>query len=85
MPNERTIRGLNDGGSGADGPRHVQIRRTGLGMSMRTLQRELDGRALTFKALINELRQELACRYVANARYSKDTKCAEAGGSLIQD
>jgi AraC-like DNA-binding protein len=42
----------------------------GLGKSMRTLQRELDGRKLTFKLLINEVRQELARRYVANHRYS---------------
>ena len=40
---------------------------SGLGISMRTLQRELDGSGLTFKGLINEVRQELAPRYVANA------------------
>ncbi len=41
----------------------------GLGMSMRTLQRELDGCSLTFKQLINEVREELARRYLATGRY----------------
>ncbi|GAC1389875.1 MAG: AraC family transcriptional regulator [Variovorax sp.] len=52
---------------------------SGLGISMRTLQRELDGRALTFKALINEVRQELARRYVANAHYSLGEVAAMLG------
>lgn len=53
----------------------------GLGMSMRTLQRELDERALTFKQLINEVRQELARRYVANGRYSLGEVAAMLGYS----
>ena len=51
----------------------------GLGMSMRTLQRELDARALTFKALLNEVRQELADRYVANTRHSLGEVAAMLG------
>ena len=53
----------------------------GLGMSMRTLQRELDGRALTFKELINEVRRELARRYVANSRHSLGEVAAMLGYS----
>jgi len=53
----------------------------GLGMSMRTLQRELDGCALNFKQLINEVRQELARRYVANGRYSLGEVAAMLGYS----
>ncbi len=52
-----------------------------LGVSVRTLQRELDGRALTFKQLINEVRQELARRYVANSRYSLGEVAAMLGYS----
>jgi len=51
----------------------------GLGISMRTLQRELDGRALTFKALLNEVRQELARRYVAHTRHSLGEVAAMLG------
>jgi len=50
-------------------------------MSMRTLQRELDGRALTFKELINEVRRELARRYVANSRHSLGEVAAMLGYS----
>ncbi|OUM04058.1 AraC family transcriptional regulator [Variovorax sp. JS1663] len=53
----------------------------GLGMSVRTLQRELDGRSLNFKQLINEVRQELAPRYVANSRYSLGEVAAMLGYS----
>ncbi|RSZ40935.1 MULTISPECIES: AraC family transcriptional regulator [unclassified Variovorax] len=53
----------------------------GLGMSMRTLQRELDARKLTFKQLINDVRQELARRYVANSRYSLGEVAALLGYS----
>jgi len=53
----------------------------GLGMSMRTLQRELDARTLTFKQLINEVRQDLARRYVVNARYNLGEVAAMLGYS----
>jgi AraC-like DNA-binding protein len=53
----------------------------GLGMSMRTLQRELDRQGLSFKQLINEVRQELAPRYVANSRYSLAEVAAMLGYS----
>lgn len=53
----------------------------GLGMSMRTLQRELDERKLTFKQLLNDVRQELARRYVANSRYSLGEVAALLGYS----
>jgi len=51
----------------------------GLGISMRTLQRELDARALTFKALINEVRQELARRYVGHTHHSLGEVAAMLG------
>ncbi|RYF81589.1 MAG: AraC family transcriptional regulator [Comamonadaceae bacterium] len=53
----------------------------GLGMSMRTLQRDLDALDLTFKQLINEVRQELARRYVANERYGLGEVAAMLGYS----
>ncbi|MBU1357894.1 MAG: AraC family transcriptional regulator [Gammaproteobacteria bacterium] len=54
---------------------------SGLGMSMRTLQRELGANALTFKALINEVRQELARRYLANTHHSLGEVAAMLGYS----
>jgi len=42
----------------------------GLGMSLRTMQRELDEAGETFTKLLNEVRCELATRYVANPQYS---------------
>ncbi|GAA4336440.1 AraC family transcriptional regulator [Variovorax defluvii] len=51
----------------------------GLGMSVRTLQRELDGKSLNFKQLINEVRHELAPRYVANNRHSLGEVAAMLG------
>ena len=42
----------------------------GLGRSMRTLQRELDGEGLSFTALLEEVRHDLALRYVSNPDYS---------------
>lgn len=53
----------------------------GLGMSMRTLQRELEARALNFTGLINEVRQELARRYLAHGRYSLGEVAALLGYS----
>jgi len=52
---------------------------SGLGISMRTLQRELEERGLTFKALINEVRHELARRYVANTHHSLGEVAAMLG------
>lgn len=52
-----------------------------LGTSMRTLQRELDGHALTFKQLLDEVRQELARRYLVNKRYSLGEVAAMLGYS----
>lgn len=42
----------------------------GLGRSVRTLQRELDGEGLNFTDLLNQVRSDLARRYVGNPRYS---------------
>ncbi|MEQ6435480.1 AraC family transcriptional regulator [Comamonas sp. w2-DMI] len=42
----------------------------GLGRSMRTLQRELDGEGLSFTGLLEEVRHDLARRYVVNPHYS---------------
>lgn len=42
----------------------------GLGRSVRTLQRELDGEGLSFTTLLGEVRHDLAQRYVGNPRYS---------------
>lgn len=42
----------------------------GLGLSMRTLQRQLDADGATFKELLNEVRRELVSRYLANPRHS---------------
>ncbi|MFS2050784.1 AraC family transcriptional regulator [Variovorax sp. Varisp41] len=53
----------------------------GLGLSMRTLQRQLDARELTFKQLVNDVRQELARRYVANGRHSLGEVAAMLGYS----
>jgi AraC-like DNA-binding protein len=42
----------------------------GLGRSMRTLQRELSEAGFSFTDLLNEVRHDLARRYVANTSYS---------------
>jgi len=42
----------------------------GLGLSLRTMQRELDEAGETFTNLLNEVRRELATRYVENPKYS---------------
>jgi len=42
----------------------------GLGLSLRTMQRELDASDATFTAIVNDVRRELAQRYVANAAFS---------------
>ncbi len=41
----------------------------GLGMNVRTLQRQLDRHAVSFSTLINDVRSELAQRYIANKSY----------------
>jgi AraC-like DNA-binding protein len=41
-----------------------------LGLTVRTLQRQLDDAGTSFTTLLNEVRRELAQRYVANPRYS---------------
>lgn len=41
----------------------------GLGRSVRTLQRELDGEGLNFSDLLSEVRSDLAQRYIGNVRY----------------
>lgn len=42
----------------------------GLGMSLRTMQRQLDEAGETFTDILNEVRRELARRYVENPQYS---------------
>lgn len=42
----------------------------GLGLSVRTLQRQLDEAGVSFTGLLNEVRRELALRYIDNPRYS---------------
>jgi AraC-like DNA-binding protein len=42
----------------------------GLGMSLRTMQRQLDEAGETFTDILNEVRRELAQRYVENPQYS---------------
>lgn len=41
-----------------------------LHLSVRTLQRNLDAAGSTFSALVDDVRHDLALRYIANARYS---------------
>ncbi|WP_354687178.1 AraC family transcriptional regulator [Cupriavidus necator] len=42
----------------------------GLGLSQRTMQRQLDEAGETFTGILNEVRRELARRYVENPKYS---------------
>ncbi len=42
----------------------------GLGLSLRTMQRQLDEAGETFSGILNEVRRELAQRYVENPQYS---------------
>lgn len=53
----------------------------GLGMSMRTLQRQLDAHGSNFQRLLHEVREELAQRYVANPRYGLGEVAAMLGYS----
>jgi AraC-like DNA-binding protein len=43
---------------------------SGFGMNERTLQRQLDKAGVSFTAILNEVRRELAQRYVENTTYS---------------
>ncbi len=43
---------------------------SGFGMNERTLQRQLDKAGVSFTAILNEVRRELAQRYIANTSYS---------------
>ena len=42
----------------------------GLGLSLRTMQRQLDEAGETFTDILNEVRRELALRYVENPQYA---------------
>lgn len=42
----------------------------GLGLNVRTLQRQLDEYELNFSSIINDVRRELAQRYIVNTEYS---------------
>lgn len=42
----------------------------GLGLSLRTMQRQLDASNETFTDILNDVRRELALRYVSNTSYS---------------
>ncbi|MNM82272.1 HTH-type transcriptional regulator VirS [compost metagenome] len=42
----------------------------GLGLSLRTMQRQLDEAGETFTDILNEVRRELALRYVENPHYA---------------
>lgn len=42
----------------------------GLGLSVRTMQRQLDEAGASFTELLNEVRRELAQRYIENPRYA---------------
>jgi AraC-like DNA-binding protein len=51
----------------------------GLGRSMRTLQRTLDAEGLSFTALLDQVRRELAQRYLANPHYDMGQIAAMLG------
>jgi AraC-like DNA-binding protein len=53
----------------------------GLGWSVRTLQRALDAEGVTFKQLLNEVRRDLAGRYLSNPRHSLGDIAAMLGYS----
>jgi AraC-like DNA-binding protein len=43
---------------------------SGFSMNERTLQRELDRAGVSFSSILNDVRRELAQRYIDNTRYS---------------
>lgn len=53
----------------------------GLGRSMRTLQRSLDAEGLSFTALLDQVRRDLAQRYLANPHYGMGQIAAMLGYS----
>ncbi len=56
---------------------------TGLGMNVRTLQRRLGGADLSFSDVLNEVRCELAKRYVANTEHSMGRVAEQLGYSNL--
>lgn len=55
----------------------------GLGMNVRTLQRRLDEHAASFSMLVNEVRTELAERYIVNKNYSLGRIAEQLGYSNL--
>jgi AraC-like DNA-binding protein len=55
----------------------------GLGMNVRTLQRRLDEHAVSFSKLINDVRTELAQRYIVNKGYSLGRIAEQLGYSNL--
>ena len=55
----------------------------GLGMNVRTLQRRLDAHSVVFSTLINDVRSELAQRYIANKSYSLGRIAEQLGYSNL--
>lgn len=55
----------------------------GLGMNVRTLQRRLDEHEVSFSKLINDVRTELAQRYIVNKRYPIGHIAAQLGYSNL--
>ncbi len=56
---------------------------SGLGMNVRTLQRQLDLSGVSFSQVLNEVRRELAQRYVANTRYPLGRVAEQLGYSNL--
>lgn len=56
---------------------------TGLGMNVRTLQRRLDELGLSFSDVLNEVRRELAQRYVAHTPHSMGRVAEQLGYSNL--
>ena len=54
-----------------------------LGMNVRTLQRRLDDTAHSFSALIDEVRRELALRYMENSQYQLGRVAELLGYSML--
>lgn len=48
----------------------IEATAAGLGMNVRTLQRRIEEAGATYKHLVNDVRRELAQRYIENPRYS---------------
>jgi AraC-like DNA-binding protein len=52
---------------------------SGLGMNVRTLQRHLDQSGVSFSQVLNEVRHELAHRYIVNTPYSMGRVAEQLG------